>query len=121
MKGKIKTDFCVCYREESPYSLNKKTVRETILGKDYDFSITTAVCEACGNQMSTPGIFELNSKEIDKQSRRAESIVSKMISGDFSNSAAPMLQCFHALSDSERKPFPCISWYLPKRNQTTSG
>ena len=46
MKDNVKTDFCISCRRERPYSLKKETIRKTIRGRKYDFSITTAVCEA---------------------------------------------------------------------------
>ena len=71
-----KEDFCVFCREVKPYSVVKKNIRERIRDKDYSFVITTYVCGCCHHEMSVPGVFDLNSREIDDQYRRAESIVS---------------------------------------------
>ena len=71
-----KEDFCVYCREVRPYSAVRKNIRERIRDKDYSFVITTYVCGCCHHEMSVPGVFDLNSREIDDQYRRAESIVS---------------------------------------------
>ena len=69
-------DFCVYCREVKPYSVVKKNVKERIRDKDYSFVITTYVCDCCHHEMGVPGVFDLNSREIDEQYRKAESIVS---------------------------------------------
>ena len=46
MNDDVRTDFCVSCREERPYSLKKENIRKTIRGRKYDFSITTAACQA---------------------------------------------------------------------------
>lgn len=71
-----KEDFCVCCREVKPYSVVKKNVKERIRDKDYSFVITAYVCDCCHHEMGVPGVFDLNSREIDGQYRKAESIVS---------------------------------------------
>lgn len=71
-----KEDFCVYCREVRPYSAVRKNIRERIRDKDYSFVITTYVCGCCHHEMSVPGVFDLNSREIDEQYRKAESIVS---------------------------------------------
>ena len=71
-----KEDFCVFCREVKPYSVVKKNIRKRIRDKDYSFVITTYVCDCCHHEMGVPGVFDLNSREIDEQYRRAESIVS---------------------------------------------
>ena len=71
-----KEDFCVCCREVKPYSVVKKNVKERIRDKDYSFVITAYVCDCCHHEMGVPGVFDLNSREIDEQYRKAESIVS---------------------------------------------
>ena len=71
-----KEDFCVYCREVRPYSAVRKNIRERIRDKDYSFVITTYVCGCCHHEMSVPGVFDLNSREIDDQYRKAESIVS---------------------------------------------
>lgn len=71
-----KEDFCVCCREVKPYSVVKKTINKRIRDKDYSFVITAYVCDCCHHEMGVPGVFDLNSREIDEQYRKAESIVS---------------------------------------------
>ena len=71
-----KEDFCVYCREVRPYSVVRKNIRKRIRDKDYSFVITTYVCDCCGHEMSVHGVFDLNSREIDEQYRKAESIVS---------------------------------------------
>lgn len=71
-----KEDFCVFCREVKPYSVVKKNIRKRIRDKDYSFVITTYVCDCCHHEMGVPGVFDLNSREIDEQYRKAESIVS---------------------------------------------
>lgn len=76
MEQAEKEDFCVYCREVRPYSAVRKNIRERIRDKDCSFVITTYVCGCCHHEMSVPGVFDLNSREIDEQYRRAESIVS---------------------------------------------
>ena len=76
MEQAKKEDFCVYCREVKPYSVVKKTINKRIRDKDYSFVITTYVCDCCGHEMGVPGVFDLNSREIDEQYRKAESIVS---------------------------------------------
>ena len=71
-----KEDFCVYCREVKPYSVVRKNIRKRIRDKDYSFVITTYVCGCCHHEMGVPGVFDLNSREIDEQYRMAESIVS---------------------------------------------
>ena len=76
MEQAKKEDFCVYCREVKPYSVVKKNIKERIRDKDYSFVITTYVCDCCHHEMGVPGVFDLNSREIDEQYRKAESIVS---------------------------------------------
>lgn len=76
MEQAKKEDFCVYCREVKPYSVVKKNVKERIRDKDYSFVITAYVCDCCHHEMGVPGVFDLNSREIDEQYRKAESIVS---------------------------------------------
>lgn len=75
MAGKERKDFCVECRDIKPYSLRKESITKTIRGKDYDFVITTAICEECGSEMNIPGLLDANAHEIDEQYRAAEGLV----------------------------------------------
>ena len=72
----VKEDFCVECRNIEPYTLIRKPVQKIIRDRQYDFVITTAICQNCGSEMSIPGLINYNSQEIDKQYRTAEGIVS---------------------------------------------
>jgi uncharacterized phage-associated protein len=69
-------DFCTQCRKEAAYFLRKKTYKKIIRDKEYEFEITTAICESCGAEMNIPGLLDLNAKEIDEQYRKANGIVS---------------------------------------------
>ena len=69
-------DFCTSCRKETAYKLCKKTVQKVIKDKVYEFKITIAVCDECGNEMDIPGILDTNVKAIDEQYRQAEKLVS---------------------------------------------
>lgn len=73
-KGRI--DFCVECRRETEYVLCKKTVVRKIRDKEYQFTITTAICSECGKEMSIPGLLDRNIQEMDEQYRKTEGIVS---------------------------------------------
>ena len=68
-------DFCTQCRKEAAYFLRKKTVKQIIRDKEYEFEITTAICESCGAEMYFHGLLDLNAKEIDEQYRKANGIV----------------------------------------------
>lgn len=71
-----KENFCLFCRDVKPYSFKKKKISRRIRDKDYTFTITVAECQCCGHEMGIPGILDRNSREIDEQYRKAESIVS---------------------------------------------
>ncbi len=75
MSNSQKKDFCVECRKKTPYVLGKKPINRTIREKEFEFNITTAECALCGQEMSVPGIIDLNVREIDEQYRKAESLV----------------------------------------------
>mgnify|MGYP005893941609 CR=1 FL=1 len=60
-------DFCTSCRKETAYKLCKKTVQKVIKDKVYEFEITIAVCDECGNEMDIPGILDTNVKAIDER------------------------------------------------------
>ena len=69
-------NYCIECRKETEYLLQKKNIVKNIRGKEYTFTITTAVCTECGEEMSIPGLIDKNVQEIDEQYRAAEGIVS---------------------------------------------
>lgn len=76
MEGKGRIDFCTVCRKETEYTLQKRNIIKTIKGIDYTFSITVALCDECGEEMSIPGLIDKNIQEVDKQYRACEGIVS---------------------------------------------
>lgn len=69
-------DFCTTCRKETPYRVCKKTVQKVIKDKEYEFEITAAVCDECGEEMDIPGLLDANVSAIDKQYRNAEGLIS---------------------------------------------
>ena len=72
----MRTDFCTECREEREYILKRKNVTKQVKDKEYTFSITFAECSKCGEEMSIPGLIDLNIKEFDAEYRAFEGIVS---------------------------------------------
>ena len=75
MKRKERKDFCITCRRDTEYVLKKQKVIRVIKDKEYQFSITTAICSECGEEMSLPGLIDRNIQEIDEQYRAMENIV----------------------------------------------
>lgn len=63
-------DFCTHCRDITTYTLRKKIMKKEIKGKVYNFEITVAICEKCGEEMDIPGLLDLNMNAIDEQYRR---------------------------------------------------
>lgn len=57
-------DFCTHCREDRAYTLRKKIVKKEIRDKIYEFEITVAECDVCGEEMDIPGLLDLNMKAI---------------------------------------------------------
>lgn len=76
MKENGRNDFCMSCRKETEYTLQKRNIVKTIKDAEYTFSITVAVCDECGKEMSIPGLIDRNIQEVDKQYRDYEGIVS---------------------------------------------
>ena len=74
--AKERTQFCVECREETTYSIQHVSCIKSIKGKEYEFDILEAVCDKCGEPVNLPGLMDSNAKEIDRQYRRKEGIVS---------------------------------------------
>ena len=76
MVKKERTDFCTMCRKNTEYILQKRNIKKSIKGKEYNFSITVAVCNECGEEISIPGLIDKNIHEVDAQYRAYEGIVS---------------------------------------------
>lgn len=76
MAEKGRFDFCTVCRKDTAYTLQKQNITKTIKDKKYTFSITVAVCDECGEEMSVPGLIDKNIQEVDEQYRTYEGIVS---------------------------------------------
>ena len=76
MTDKERTDFCTSCRKDTEYTLQKRNITKTIKNKEYIFSITVAICDVCGEEMSIPGLIDRNIQEVDDQYRAYEGIVS---------------------------------------------
>lgn len=73
---KERRGFCTECREQSQYELRKVVRKCNIKEKEYNMEITIAVCKNCGEEMNVPGIMDTRAREIDKQYREIEDIVS---------------------------------------------
>ena len=76
MTEKRRIDFCTACRKDTEYTLKKCDIIKNIKGINYTFSITVAVCNECGEEMSIPGLIDRNIQEMDEQYRAYEGIVS---------------------------------------------
>lgn len=75
MKGG-NSDFCITCRKETEYTLKKSNIKKVIKDVEYTFSITVAVCNECGDEMSIPGLIDKNIQEVDEQYREYQNLVS---------------------------------------------
>ncbi len=73
---KERTQFCIECRRETMYRIQRVPYEKCIKGKDYEFEISEAVCENCGEPVSLPGLLDNNAQEVDRQYRQQEGIVS---------------------------------------------
>lgn len=76
MVEKGRFDFCTECRKETEYTLQKRNIVKTINNVEYTFSITVALCNECGEEMSLPGLIDKNIQEVDEQYRAYKGIVS---------------------------------------------
>jgi len=74
--AKERTQFCIECREETGYRIKPVLCRKCIKDKEYDFVISEAVCEKCGEAVNVPGLMDSNAREVDRQYRLYEGIVS---------------------------------------------
>lgn len=73
--NEIRRDYCINCRKETTYTLKKQEIRKVIKDKEYTFLITVAVCNECNEEISVPGLLDLNIKEIDSQYREKENLI----------------------------------------------
>ena len=52
MNSERRVGFCIECRRETEYALKKKMMPKTIKGREYIFSITTAICNECGAEFA---------------------------------------------------------------------
>ena len=74
MVRKNRTDFCITCRKDTEYILQKRNIKKSIKDVEYTFSITVAVCDECGEEMSIPGLIDKNIQEVDEQYRAYEGV-----------------------------------------------
>ncbi|MGN0383662.1 MAG: Panacea domain-containing protein [Eubacterium sp.] len=74
--AKERTQFCIECREETTYRIQPVSCRKCIKDKEYEFIISEAVCEKCGEAVNIPGLMDSNAQEVDRQYRLQEGIVS---------------------------------------------
>ncbi len=68
--------FCTSCRKETNFDFIKTDILKNIRGKDYSFSVTSAVCSECGTEMNPPGLSDRNILEVVRQYRNYENLVS---------------------------------------------
>lgn len=73
---KERTQFCIECRKETMYRIQRISYEKCIKGKIYEFEISEAVCENCGEPVALPGLLDSNAREVDRQYRMQEGIVS---------------------------------------------
>lgn len=71
-----RTQFCIECREETTYRIQPVSCRKCIKDKEYEFVISEAVCEKCGEAVNIPGLMDSNAQEVDRQYRLQEGLVS---------------------------------------------
>lgn len=71
----MKHTYCINCRKETTYTLKKQEIRKVIKDKEYTFLITVAVCNECNEEISVPGLLDLNIQEIDSQYREKEKLI----------------------------------------------
>lgn len=74
--AKERMQFCVECREETTYRIQPVSCKKHIKDKEYEFIISEAVCEKCGEPVNIPGLMDSNAREVDRQYRLKEGIVS---------------------------------------------
>lgn len=62
-----KIDFCTHCRKETEYTLQKRNIVRTVNGVEHTFSITVAICDECGEEMSPHRLIDKNIQEVEEQ------------------------------------------------------
>lgn len=71
-----KMQFCIECREETAYRIQRTQCKKIIRDKEYHFEICEAVCAKCGEPVNIPGLMDINAREMERQFRLQEGIVS---------------------------------------------
>lgn len=72
---KERKQFCIECREETRFRIQPVSYRKCIKDKEYEFEILEAVCEKCGGNINVPGLMDSNAREVERQYRLKEGIV----------------------------------------------
>ena len=75
MLNKKEKEFCIACRENITYKLEKRTIKKIIKGEEFEFVITEAICDKCGEELNIPGLIDLNISEVDEQYRNYKNLV----------------------------------------------
>ena len=76
MMNKIRVQFCTECREETQYRIRSISYVKQIRDKEYVFEVAEAICCKCGNPVNFAGLMDRNAREIDRQYRMQEGLVS---------------------------------------------
>ena len=76
MMSKIRVQFCTECREETPYQIQSMSYVKKIRDKECIFEVAEAVCSKCGAPVNLAGLMDRNAREIDRQYRMQEGLVS---------------------------------------------
>ncbi len=71
-----RNQFCTECREETTYRIQPVIYKKRIKENEYEFKILEAICNKCGEPINVPGLMDYNAKEIDRQYRLQEDLVS---------------------------------------------
>ena len=76
MLGKNRVQFCTECREETPYRIRSMSYVKKIREKECVFEVAEAICSKCGAPVNLAGLMDRNAREIDRQYRMQEGLVS---------------------------------------------
>lgn len=74
--SKKRESFCIECRKYCEYEFKQVERKYVIKDKEYNMDVTVAFCKSCGSEIDVPGIMDYRAKEIDRQYREKEEIVS---------------------------------------------